>query len=160
MITQSTPNISGTFTSIDSVLWSKIGVRSLDLKDWVDTGHFKRGYFDTKCLLTYMSGTRSGDDSFLGDNGDLMQTTWEVQFPIIAGKSSETVATIQNLIGGMADVVKELAQGTMTGVVGCDELESLDHVFELQEPLDDRLMQSWGILTFPNLTVYQSGLNS
>jgi len=161
MIAQTHPNISGCFTVIDDAIFAKIGVRSLDLKDWVDSGHFKRGHFETKCLLTYKSGTQLTEGSFMDENGTLMQTTWEIQFPIMAG-SNTYPQTIQNIIGGMIDVVAELAKGELVNsdVVGCDQLESLENDFELQEPLDERLMQNWGILTFPQVSVYSEGVFS
>ncbi|MAE83546.1 MAG: hypothetical protein CMB80_12460 [Flammeovirgaceae bacterium] len=160
--TQTNPKLQETHDEIATQIEDATGLSVLGLKDWVESGNFKRGYFHEKCLLLYKSGSMSESEMiFESASTELLTLVYEVHIPILCGEASSFGDHLRDVVGGMWKACGELSKGhSASGMVGCDIVGSMNHDFELQESMDDiGFMQEWGLLTFTNLTVYNEGIS-
>jgi len=159
LITKTYPAISAIHTTITAKLLSQSGLKVVERNEWVDSGRFNTGMFGQRCLVSYLGGGFDESHQMTEMGIHVYASVWSVEIPIMAGKNDDLNATLRNAIGGVFDTLMELSKGdSASKLVGCDEIQSFTHTVEEQEPIDDRVMQDWCILSFPNITLFSEGM--
>jgi hypothetical protein len=153
------PAIKKQHDFIKAKLLSKSGLQVVERNEWIDSGRFNQGMFGNKCLVSYMGGGFDSDHPMSEHGIHVHASIWQIDIPMMAGKNNNLNEELRNAVGGVFDTLLELAKGDSDSkLVGCDEIQSFVHQVEEQEPLDDRVMQDWVILSFPSVTLFSEGL--
>ena len=159
MLTKTYPAIKEQHSLIKSKLLSKSGLQVVERNAWIDSGRFNQGMFGQKCLVQYMGGGFDESHPMTEHGIHVYASVWQIDIPLMAGKSNNLNEDLRDAVGGVFDTLQELAKGdSASKLVGCDEIQSFVHTVEEQEPLDDRVMQDWIILSFPQVTLFSEGM--
>tara|TARA_R110000744_G_scaffold92927_5_gene179696 strand:- start:3805 stop:4293 length:489 start_codon:yes stop_codon:yes gene_type:complete len=159
LITKTNPAIKQMHSHIKAKLLSNSGLKTVERNEWIDSGRFNQGMFGQRCLVSYLGGGFDENHPMTEMGIHVYASVWSIDIPLLAGKDNELNDTLRNAVGGVFDTLLELTKGdSASKLVGCDEIQSFSHSVEEQEPIEDRLVQSWCILSFPNVTLFSEGL--